>query len=424
MGFIMKMFSLILLLVALLLIQVACEKTPEQPINSSTQEKSDVTETGGNGTLLYEVPNTGIPTPCEDYVTDLVVNNNISDWNGANNEKIGTLTVQSDGDFLYFHFKLTDEKIDAGCYITKVTGNAWVLDAYDDRYVPPGVRTISEPIANTTTQTYTLKMPWEEKKQIGPKLKDYSFYCKDILGLMGSIEVCCPGGNLGNGNGNSYIIDGLQTLYASNSDINIGTVVVKIENGNIIVQYNVNPNTAPNMPIKTTHFDIFPIASCPYDNIPVPGRTPPGQMNFGSEKASPFGPGTFSNQVNGKYYTWTWEMPLEDFKDYYDITNLCDMSFCISTHADVTAETAYAGGSKNNGNTTVKKEDQINGNDAWYRYFTFTVKCGTLGEGEPTCETAWSFGNRRYCLQLPNVDGRYWYWVTTGYTFCCEPLPD
>lgn len=138
MGFIMKRFLSLLLLSVFVVFWAGCQKEPNNPTGSEYTE-----EDGGGGSqtemIYYEFPNNIQLVDCEDFVTDLVINDNISDWNGAGSEIVGSLTVSHDATDLIFTFKLNDPYDDIH-YISNAYAAGWVVTAGDGRYVPPGIR--------------------------------------------------------------------------------------------------------------------------------------------------------------------------------------------------------------------------------------------------------------------------------------------
>jgi hypothetical protein len=415
MGFIMKRFLSLLFLSVFVVFWAGCQKEPNNPIGSEYTE-----EDGGGGSqtemIYYEIPGSTDPTDCTPYVTDLVFNNDLSDWDGSESEIIGSMTVTHDATDLIFTFKL-NPPYDGIYYIKSAVGAGWVVKAFNGRYVPPGIRNATETFGGQQTE-YVVKVPKDEIKYIGPKKKDYSFYCDDLLGLAGTAEVCTIASL---GGVPAFPDNGMK-------------VKMKIQyNWSPISYFKTNINDGPDLQgwcidigntiSNGTYYDVEYWSSyTPLIDLPAFIKT---QINDESEldevnwiinnftagvTNTPYGIVTWQDiqaaiwKVLGEGTHSSANGDFDRTKYIYDQAKLYGEGFKPDCNGKIAMILGKAGMQIT---IVVKDFDE-----------EFPQFCTYQGQD---CQTAWAFGNKRYCLQIPGFPGRYWYWVTTGYKWCCIP---
>lgn len=375
---------LLLPLIAALLFQISCNNLPEPvtipnevEISKGTKDSITYLNTAWDG------------EDCAEYKTDLLVIKNDFDFWGQNADKVGTMTVNSDDQYLYFLFELSPELAEQGCYINKATALAMAYESANPQMPYMYKRQLtSDPEDKPSSLLIT--MPREAKHpQYG--FLDVSFYCGDILGLLGYVEVCCGEGTLGGGGSQAlvYELNVTHTLYAGNNDTPVGTGNVSIVGDNLVITVN-GINAMQNV-------QIYIVENCNYTARPTPGQAP-----YGSHKNQ----GTFSN--DGKTYVLT--LPISVLEDIADSEDLCEQSFCFVVHAEMGTETAYLGNIK-----------PVSGGGGWFRVFNATIDCRPPFGEEPGCRDAYALGNSRICIVNGKFEPfKYWYWISIGFPYCCE----
>jgi len=321
------------------------------------------------------------------------------------------MTVTHDATDLIFTFKLNDPYDDI-YYIKSAAGAGWVVKAADGRIVPPGIRNVTVNYAGPQTE-YIVKLPKNEVKYIGPKKKDYSFYCDDLLGLAGTAEVCTIASLGGVPSFPDDGVDVTMSIYynwnpKSYFKTNIGD---GDKEGWCIDIGNTISNGTYNVKMWSSYSTTLP--AFVLSQINNEGKLPNVNWLINNIKVG--------DQIPGCTGTVTWQdMQAAIWNILGEGTHSSATGDACRTPKMVARALAEGNGFKPDCNGKIlmilgKQGMQIT---VIVEDFDVVFPQFCIYQGQD-CQTAWAFGNKRYCLQIPGFTGRYWYWVTTGYKWCC-----
>lgn len=412
----MKNLFLLLSILGMMLVYTGCEKEPIVSVPDGLEQIKNVKEDGEQP--FYPIPGFNNPQPCEDYETDLLISNDLMDFWGNNATKVGKLTVTNDANWLYFNFQLDQSYIDLGFFLSEVEGMAFVFESQYDQNFYQHKRRVRQYVPNNAT-SYQVKIP---RTGMHPKYSwaSVDFHCGDILGVFGYAKICQNGYiQFANSLPNEKITmkvtqpSGWQS-YFKTSISGLNSYVGDYTGWCVDIGRTINTNT---------NYQAMLYSSL--ETLPIGTIDKPQNLDLVNWIINNIKVGVkLFNENNVDLGTIKWQdiqLAIWMLMDNQDGSSLVGGESPARVNEIIRRANLYGEGFIPDCDDKIALVLVPDGNrQVTIIEYDMSLVPGNCVFTNQDCFDVWARGNSRFCVFTGFEPNRIWYWVTLGYTYCCN----